>query len=104
MANTFPEKFYKKLKGLSFMDDTDSKSEEEIKKEIVSSEERLYNLDKEMEEDVNLQKAKDEVKLLTSAYREVVNIEKAKIKYCLYVMESRGYQLSESEETESEKE
>jgi len=102
MANTFPEKYYKKLKGLSFMDDTDAKAAEDIKKEIVSSEERLYNLDKEMEEDANLQKAKEEVKLLTSAYREVVNIEKAKIKYCLYVMESRGYELSESEDKEKE--
>jgi hypothetical protein len=94
----FPKKYYKKLKGLSFMEEVDVKAPEEIKKEIVAAEERMYNLDKEMEADLRLQEAKEKVKEYAAGYREVAALEKAKIKYCLFVMESRGYELDKKED------
>jgi len=94
----FPDKFYKLIKDSTFLEEAEGASIEELKSKIVQAEEKLYNIDKAKETDENLIAAKNNVKEFSKAYREAAAYETAKLKYCLYVMENRGYELSEKED------
>lgn len=97
---SFPDKYYKKIKDLPFLDEIESKSTDDIKKEIVKCEERIFAIEKAQEEDAALLAAKEDVKNLSSAYRDVKAVETAKIKYILFLLESRGVELESNENRE----
>lgn len=66
---------------------------DELKAKILESEQHIYEIDAEKSADENLQRVKEEAKLLGSAYREAKSTESAKISYCLHVLESRGVKI-----------
>ena len=90
----FPDKYYKLIKDSTFVEEMDSADEATLKASIVSCEGSMYNIEKAKESDEKLNGAKALVKEYSASYREASAFEKAKIQYCLYVMESRGYNTS----------
>lgn len=96
----FPEKYYKLIKDSPFIEEAESSSLEDLKAKIVKSEEKIYNIHKAKESDEHLNAAKNQVKEFSKAYREAEQYEKAKVNFCLYVMESRGCELADSEDKE----
>lgn len=89
----FPSKYEKKL-PTGFKEDADSYDTEKLKSTILESESNLVTADKEMQADEKLQAAKLIVKDLSSSYREIKHSQTAKIKYCLYLLEGKGVDLS----------
>lgn len=88
----FPAKWLKKL-PTGFTDTVESMSEEEVKKVIFESEGNIYTIEKEKDKDTKLNGAKDLVKEYSAAYNEAKSTQSAKIKYCLFLLESRGVDL-----------
>jgi hypothetical protein len=85
----FPAKYEKKLPD-GFTDTVASMSVDEIKKKILESEGHIYEVENAKDDDNDLVKAKEEVKQISEPYKEAKSTETAKIKYCLYILESRG--------------
>lgn len=95
---TFPEKWAKVLKDLpEFKDTADASSVEDLKKIIITCESNIYTIDKEKDEDIKLNSARDLVKEYSAPYRDAVKVQTAKIKYALFLLEGKGADLSDKE-------
>lgn len=86
----FPDKWAKSL-PTGWADLVDGMKKEEMEKTIIDCEKAISSTEKDRSDDTKLQAAKDDVSLLDSAYKEVLNTQKAKIKLLLHVMNERGY-------------
>ena len=87
----FEDKFAKKLPD-NYEDTVDGmKTPDDMKGAVIDCEKVINLTEKEMEEDVALKNAKENVKALGGAYKDTLGCQKAKIKYLLHVMEGRGY-------------
>jgi len=93
----FPEKLLKKL-PTGFTDDMESLSVDEVKKKIFEYEGNIYTIEKAKDADRKLNGAKDLVKELSAPYTEGKNTQAAQIKYCLFLLESRGVVLDKSDQ------
>jgi hypothetical protein len=92
--NIFPDKFMKKIVDIpDFVDGVSAAETDDIKKKILHIEGGLYEIDNAKEADQELTDAREKVKDLAKPYRESKGIETAKLKYCLYILESRGINL-----------
>lgn len=97
-APVFPEKWNKILKELpEFKETADASSVEDLKKMIVTCEGNIYTVDKEKENDTKLNGAKDLVKEYSAPYRDAVKVQTAKIKYALFLLESKGAELGDND-------
>jgi hypothetical protein len=91
---TFPEKWAKVLKDLpEFKDNADAASTDDLKKIIVDCEGNIYTIDKEKDDDVKLNAAKELVKEMSGPYRDAIKVQTAKIKYALFLLEGKGVDL-----------
>lgn len=92
MSDDFSPKWERVLKkqGGDFMDSSESKSNEELQKQILKSQTVISDLEKDMENDTKLNTLKEDVKVLTSAYRDEMKLEQAKSNYCLWLLKNRG--------------
>lgn len=91
---TFPVKYMKKIVEIpDFVDGTNSLDTDEIKKKILETEGNLYEIDNAKEEDDELMKAKEKAKEFAQPYRDSKALETAKLKYFLYILETRGINL-----------
>lgn len=91
MPVTFPEKWTKVLQKLpEFKDIADAASADELKKIIVESEGNIYTIEKEKESDIKLNSAKELVKEYSEPYRDAINVQTAKVKYALFLLEGKG--------------
>ncbi len=88
----FPDKWLKKISH--WVDSAQAMTDEELKKAIVECEGNIYTVDKDKDDDVKLRAAKDIVKEHSEPYRDAKNVQTAKIKYALYLLEGRGVNLS----------
>lgn len=86
------EKLLKKL-PTEFIDAIDQMNTDEIKARILTCEGHLFDIQNALENNEKLLKAREEVKSLAGPYRESKNEEMSKIKYCLYILETRGINL-----------
>lgn len=94
MSDQFPSKFMKKIKDIpDFLDGINAMDTEEIKKKILETEGHLYETDNAKEADTELISAKEKVKEFSAPYRDTKSIETAKLRYCIYILESRGVSL-----------
>jgi len=82
---------------VSWRDAAQSKQTEELEKDIIKSVRSMSNTTFDMNNDQKLEAlqnqlkdARDKVKDLKSGYTEVIAEEKAKLDYCVYLMNSRG--------------
>jgi len=95
MPITFPKKYAKTLKEIpEFQGTADSSDTDELKKIIIESEGNIFTIEKEKEEDIKLNAAKDLVKDLSQSYRDAMKIQTVKVKYALFLLESRGVNLN----------
>jgi len=85
----FPPKWFKKLSD-DFVTSVETLSSEEIEKTVLKAEGVISDTEKEMSEDAKLNTLKEDVKFLSTGYKDVISAEKAKTKYCLHVMRLRG--------------
>jgi len=92
----FPEKWLKKL-PTGFTDTAESMSEDELKKVVFEAEGNLVIIDREKEAHADLQAAKAVAKDIGGAFREAATAQQAKIKYVLFLLESRGVDLDSTE-------
>lgn len=91
----FPEKYMKKIADLpDFVGGIDSMDTEEIKRKVLECEAHICEIDDAKEQDGELNDAREKVKEFGKPYREGKALETAKIKYCMFVLESRGVALS----------
>jgi len=90
MSNTaFPKKWEKHL-PTGFSDTVNTMDDDEMHSIIITCEKTIHSTEKEMDNDSKLNGAKDLVKDFSQSYRDVINAQKAKIKYIIYTLESRG--------------
>ncbi len=98
-AVVFPEKWAKVLKDLpEFKDTADAASVEDLKKMIVTSEGNIYVIEQEKENDVKLNAAKELVKEHSAPYRDAIKVQTAKVKYALFLLESKGEDVGSSQD------
>ena len=90
--NGFPSKYEKKL-PTGFKDDADAFDTEKLKSTILECESNIVTVDRDMQENEELQALKNTLKDLSAGYREAKQAQTAKIKYCLHLLESRGVSL-----------
>lgn len=94
VEKSFPQKYLNKLKGSTeFLETVESLDTEEMKKKILECEQNIYEIENAKENDTKLTSAKTEAKEFAAPYTESKNIEAAKIKYCLFLLEQRGISL-----------
>lgn len=98
---SFPKKLSQKLPE-GWSDSADSMSTDELKKVIVDCEGNVHVIERSKDTDTKLNAAKELVKELGGAYRDAKATNVAKIKYCLYLMESRGINIDTTEPSEEE--
>ena len=84
----FPNKLLKLLNG--FDDKAPSMSTDDLKKELLSAERAINSFQKDLDNDTKLLVAKEEVKELSSVYKESIREYSAKVKYIVYVLDERG--------------
>jgi hypothetical protein len=87
--NVFPKKWEKYL-PTGFEDTVNTMDDTEMESNIITCEKTISATEKEMDNDPKLNGAKDLVKDFSMAYKDVINTQKAKIKYIIYTMEQRG--------------
>lgn len=90
--NDFPDKFYKKLPD-GFADNAKAMKDDDLKKVIIEAEGNIYTIDKEKDSCDKLNAAKDLVKEISEPWRDAKACQTAKIKYALWLLESRGMDL-----------
>lgn len=97
-APIFPEKWNKVLKELpEFKETADAASVDDLKKIIVTCEGNIYTVEKEKDDDTKLNGAKDLVKEYSAPYRDAVKVQTAKVKYALFLLESKGTELGDKD-------
>lgn len=90
----FPDKFTKKLPGGAqgtWVTGVETMDKDEMKGEMFICEKEIDEVERDMEDDASLAKAKGDVKTLAGGYRDTLACQKAKIKYILHAMKQRGY-------------
>lgn len=85
----FPKKWANKLPD-GFQDTVASLSSDDVKEKILKCEEKLIIAEREMEADDKLAALKESVKDLAGGYRDLMNCERACIKYLMYLRCERG--------------
>jgi hypothetical protein len=94
----FEEKWAKVLRDLpEFKETADAASVEDLKKMIVTCEGNIYETDKAKNADVKLNSAKDLAKEFAAPYRDAVKVQTAKIKYAVFLLESKGQDIGDKE-------
>ena len=68
----------------------DSMSTEDLKEAIVKSQKSISDVEKDMEADEHLKTLKEEIKDISSAFKDVIKVENAKSMYCVHLLRSRG--------------
>ena len=61
-----------------------------MKIELINAEKLIDSTENAMSDDEKITSAKEVVKDLSSGYTDVIKLEKAKVKFCLYTLEQRG--------------
>lgn len=89
----FPKRHEKWL-PTGFQEGVQSMDTEEIKAKIYESQAHSYEIDKAKDADEKLQAARELVKDLSAPYSESQKIETAKAKYCFFVLEGRGVNIT----------
>ena len=85
----FPEKWFKKIPS-TWKDGAESMDNEDLKKEVLKAETLVSDTEREMDEDPKLNDLKADLKDLRGGYMDLINAEKAKVKYALFLLRSRG--------------
>lgn len=83
------EKVLKKLPA-GFADDAAGMDEEQLRAAIVDADAAVRETEMARDADETLQSAKEHVRDLSSGYRDAITAQRAKVAYCLHLLEERG--------------
>ena len=83
------EKVMKKLPP-GFADEAGGMDEEQLRGTIVDADTVTRETEMTRDADDRLAAAKENVKDLSSGYRDVITAQRAKVSYCLHLLEERG--------------
>lgn len=89
----FPDKSWNKL-GETWRTSAQSQQTEDLEKEILKAVRSMANTTHDMNVDEKLEAAIKEARERKSFYTETIGIEKAKIDFCVYLMNTRGAPVS----------
>ena len=93
--NDFPSKWDKVIQKIpEFKDIADNSDIDELKRIILQCESNIYVVEKERENDEKLIAAKEVIKEIMEPYRDSLKIQNAKIKYALFLLESKGVDIT----------
>lgn len=96
---SFPEKWHKLVISMpEFKDTADASSVEDLKKIIVQSEGNIYTIEQEKEENPQIKATKETLSEILAPFREAMKVQTAKIKYALYLLESKGVEIDNRDE------
>lgn len=95
----FPDKTWNKL-GEAWRDAAQSKSTEELEREIINAVRNVSTTSFDMKNDEKLQAIADQLKEKRSFYTETIDIEKAKIDFCVYLFNTRGMPVTVKTDTD----
>ena len=90
MSDEFPKKL-KAMLSPDWLSKVDSMSQDEMNEDVVKCQQTMALTEQDMADDEKLTAAKELAKDLSFSYKEVLKMEKVKVKYLLHVMKSRGY-------------
>jgi hypothetical protein len=85
----FPEKAWNKLSEV-WRDAAQAKQTDELEREIIKAVRSMSNTSFDMKNDDKLKALADKLKEDRSFYTETIEIEKAKVDFCVYLFNSRG--------------
>lgn len=89
----FPDRYAKHVPE-HWVPSAESMSKEDMEKAIVECEMALDASEKEAADDLKILQLKEDLKMYQEGYREVKKVQTSKIKFLLYLMNSRGYDVS----------
>ena len=90
----FPTKWWKILEKMpEFKDVADGSSTDELKKIVLTCESNLFTIDNDLANDATLQSAKELVKTTSAPHKEAAKFQTVKIKYAVYLLESKGVKV-----------
>ena len=89
---TTMDKLKKKLEKTvpEFLDSVEGMGVEELKKQVMTCEKHIYEVDVGMENEEKLDAAKDIVKEFSAPYRETKTLQQNKIKYIMHLLQEKG--------------
>jgi hypothetical protein len=93
----FPEKSWNKLSD-TWRTAAQAKQTEELEHDIIKAVRAMSNTSFDMRKDDKLEALQNEARELKSFYTETISAEKAKIDFCVYLLNSRGGVVTESED------
>jgi hypothetical protein len=85
----FPDKSWNKLSE-AWRDAAQAKQTDELERDLIKAVRNMSNTSFDMKNDSKLKALQDEVKELRSFYTETIDIERAKIDFCVFLFNSRG--------------
>jgi len=97
----FPDKSWNKLSE-AWRDAAQAKQTEELERDLIKAVRNMSNTSFDMKNDSKLKILQDDVKELRSMYTETIDIEKAKIDFCVFLFNSRGMVVTPNSDDEGE--
>ena len=91
----FPEKAWNKLSE-AWRDAAQAKQTDELEREIIKAVRNMSNTSFDMKNDDKLTALAEKLKESRSFYTETIDIEKAKVDFCVYLFNSRGMPVTVS--------
>jgi hypothetical protein len=99
----FPEKSWNKLSE-TWRSGAASKQTEDLEQDILKAVRSMANTNHDMKNDQKLEALVKECRERKSFYTDTIAIEKAKVDYCIYLMNDRGAPVSKDEEEDEAEE
>lgn len=96
------EKIIKKL-PVGFVEDATGMDEERLKAAIIEADSSIRDTERERDNDDKLKGAKELVKDISGPYRDAIGAQRAKVSYCLHLLEERGAPTSPTKPVEKSK-
>ena len=94
----FPKKWDKIIRELpEFKESADAASPDDLKKIIVLSEGNIFTIEKAKQNDTKLAATKDLMSEYSAPYKDAMKVQMAKIKYALFLLESKGQDIGDKE-------
>jgi len=85
----FPDKAWNLLSE-TWRDAAQSKSTEDLEKDIIKAVRNMSALNFDMKNDSKLNALQEEIKDIKGSYTESISIEKAKVDFCVHLFNTRG--------------
>jgi hypothetical protein len=95
----FPDKAWNKLSE-TWRDAAQAKQTDELEKEIIKAVRNMSHTSFDMKNDDKLKALAETLKENRSFYTETIEIEKAKVDFCVYLFNSRGMPVTVNTEVE----